>query len=257
MSLHLDRREDGIAIVTMDRPGKRNAFTLEMYRALGEIFAVLDAEEAVRCIILTGAAGHFCAGSDIGDFDTTRDDVAQARDYADFTLSMTDRVKFCRHPTIAAIEGVCVGGGLEMASLCDIRLGAAGSRYGIPINRIAMTVDHRELVDLIEVIGHRAVLEILIEGRIFGVEEAMAKGLLTRVVPEGEALPAALDAAAAIARTAPLSNRLHKKFIRRLRDPAPLTEAEKAEAYACFSTEDYRIGRAAFLRKERPAFVGR
>lgn len=257
MSLRLQREEGGIALVTMDRPAKRNAFTLEMYRALGDFFSELDADDAVRCVVLTGAGGHFCAGSDIGDFDSNRDDVAQARDYADFTLSMTDRLKFCRHPTIAAIEGVCVGGGLEMAALCDLRLGAAGSRYGIPINRIAMTVDHRELVDLIEVIGHRATLEILVEGRIFGPEEALAKGLLTRIVPEGGALDAALEAARRIAGTAPLSNRLHKKFIRRLRDPAPLTEAERDEAYACFGTEDYRIGRAAFLRKERPGFVGR
>ncbi|MDQ1079745.1 enoyl-CoA hydratase/isomerase family protein [Pseudoroseomonas cervicalis] len=257
MSLRLQREEGGIALVTMDRPAKRNAFTLEMYRALGDFFSELDADDAVRCVVLAGAGGHFCAGSDIGDFDSNRDDVAQARDYADFTLSMTDRLKFCRHPTIAAIEGVCVGGGLEMAALCDLRLGAAGSRYGIPINRIAMTVDHRELVDLIEVIGHRATLEILVEGRIFGPEEALAKGLLTRIVPEGGALDAALEAARRIAGTAPLSNRLHKKFIRRLRDPAPLTEAERDEAYACFGTEDYRIGRAAFLRKERPGFVGR
>ncbi|WBV44345.1 enoyl-CoA hydratase/isomerase family protein [Pseudoroseomonas cervicalis] len=257
MSLRLQREEGGIALVTMDRPAKRNAFTLEMYQALGDFFSELDADDSVRCVVLAGAGGHFCAGSDIGDFDSNRDDVAQARDYADFTLSMTDRLKFCRHPTIAAIEGVCVGGGLEMAALCDLRLGAAGSRYGIPINRIAMTVDHRELVDLIEVIGHRATLEILVEGRIFGPEEALAKGLLTRILPEGGALDAALEAARRIAGTAPLSNRLHKKFIRRLRDPAPLTEAERDEAYACFGTEDYRIGRAAFLRKERPGFVGR
>jgi enoyl-CoA hydratase/carnithine racemase len=257
MSIETSRRPDGIVTVTMNRPAKRNAFTLDMYRDLGATFEALDADDAVRCIVLTGAGGHFCAGSDIGDFDEARDSVAQAREYADFTLAMTDRLKLCRHPTIAAIEGACVGGGLEMAAMCDIRLGAVGSRYGIPINRIAMTVDHRELVDLIEVIGHRATLEILIEGRIFAAEEALSKGLLTRIVPEGQAIDSAMEAAEAIARTAPLSNRLHKKFVRRLRDPAPLTEEERAEAYACFGTEDYRIGRAAFLRKQRPAFVGR
>lgn len=257
MSIEVSRRRDGIVTVTMNRPAKRNAFTLDMYRDLGTTFETLEADDAVRCIVLTGAGGHFCAGSDIGDFGEARDSVAQAREYADFTLAMTDRLKLCRHPTIAAIEGVCVGGGLEMAAMCDIRLGAAGSRYGIPINRIAMTVDHRELVDLIEVIGHRATLEILIEGRIFDAEEALSKGLLTRIVPEGQALDSATEAAETIARTAPLSNRLHKKFVRRLRDPAPLTEEERAEAYACFSTEDYRIGRAAFLQKQRPTFVGR
>jgi enoyl-CoA hydratase/carnithine racemase len=257
MSIRVSGRPDGVSVVTMNRPVKRNAFTLEMYRELGAAFDALDADDGVRCVILTGSGGHFCAGSDIGDFDATRDGVDQARSYADFTLAMTDRVKHCRHPTIAAIEGVCVGGGLEMAALCDIRLGGVSSRYGIPINRIAMTVDHRELADLIEVIGHRATLEILLEGRIFGAEEALTKGLLTRIVCDGGVLDAALDVAGTMARAAPLSNRLHKKFVRRLRDPAPLTEVERAEAYACFGTEDYRIGRAAFLAKERPVFTGR
>jgi enoyl-CoA hydratase/carnithine racemase len=247
----------GVATVLMNRPQKRNAFTMDMYRRFGEIFAELDADDAVRCIVLRGAGGHFCAGSDIGSFGQDRDGRAQARAYADFTLDMTDRLKNSRHPTVAAIEGVCVGGGLEIASMCDIRIAARSARFGVPINRIGLTLDYRELADLIAVIGHAAALDILLEGRIFGAEEALSKGLVTRLVAD-EAFAGEVEAASArIAAAAPLVNRWHKKFVQRLRQPAPLTPDEIDEAYACFDTEDYRLGCEAFGRKQVPSFVGR
>jgi enoyl-CoA hydratase/carnithine racemase len=256
MSIRLERREGGIATLMMDRPEKRNAFTLDMYREFGTLLSELEADDAIRCIVVRGAGGAFCAGSDIGGFEDDRDGRAQAREYADFTLDMTNRLRNTRHPTLACIEGVCVGGGLEIAAMCDIRIAGRSSRYGIPINRIGLTLDYRELDDLIAVVGPTHALEILLEGHIFGAEEAFSKGIVTRIVEDDQVLSEAYATAERISVAAPLVNRWHKAFVRRLRDRTPITEQERAEAYACFDTEDYRIGRAAFSKKTKPAFVG-
>lgn len=257
MSIDLSRDENGVVTVLINRPAKRNAFTMEMYSAFGAAFAALEADDSVRCVLVRGAGGHFCAGSDIGGFGDDRNGGQQAREYADFTLAMTDHLKSLRHPTVACVEGACVGGGLEIAAMCDVRIAGRSARFGVPINRIGITLDYRELADITAVIGHSAALEMLIEGRIFGAEEALAKGLVTRIVEDDDVASEAFAAAARIAAGAPLVNRWHKKFIQRLQQKQPLSEAEKEEAYACFDTEDYRLGRDAFSRKLKPAFVGR
>lgn len=249
--------DGGIVHLAMSNPCKKNAFTLDMYRELGAHLDALDARDDVRCVIVRGAGGDFCAGSDISGFDDNRDGVSAARAYADFTVAMVRKLRDFRHPTVACIEGACVGGGLEIASVCDIRIAGASARFGIPVNRIGITLDYAELADLLAVISRTAALEILLEGRIFDAGEALRIGLVSRIVDDGSVAQEATAAAGRIARSAPLVNRWHKKFIGRLQDPAPLTQAELAEAYACFGTEDYRIGRDAFSAKQRPEFIGR
>lgn len=255
MAISLSQPDNGVVTLLMDRPAKHNAFTWEMYEAFGAACDALQADDSVRCVIVRGAGGAFCAGSDIGGFDENRSGVEQARAYAAFTLAMFDKFKHLRHPTIACIEGVCVGGGLEIAALCDIRIARADARFGIPVNRIGLTLDHQELADLVAVVGHGVALEILLEGRVFGAQEALAKGLLSRVVDD--AWSDAEQTARRIARLAPLSNRWHKKFIRQLQSGQPLTQAQRDEAYACFDTQDYQTGSRAFLEKQRPQFIGR
>ncbi len=255
--IRLEKGNAGIHRLVMDRPEKRNALTMEMYAELGRIAGALDADPDVRCVIVTGTGGAFCAGSDIGGFESDRNGRAKAREYARFTIEMLDKLKNLRHPTIASIRGACVGGGLEIACMCDIRIAARTARFGIPVNRIGLTVDHDELADLVAVVGHTVALEILLEGRIFQGEEAALKGLVSRVVDEAELDEETGKAATRIAAGAPLVNRLHKKFVRRMRDPAPLTPGEREEAYDCFESEDYRIGQDAFLKKQPAAFVGR
>jgi enoyl-CoA hydratase/carnithine racemase len=257
MSIDLSHDGDGVATVLMNRPQKRNAFTLDMYREFGRVMRELEADDAVRCVVLRGAGGAFCAGSDIGGFADERDGAAQAAEYAAFTLSMTGALKNLRHPSVACIEGVCVGGGLELAAMCDIRVAGRGSRYGIPVNRIGLTVDHQELVELMDLIGAARALEILLEGHIFGAEEALSKGLLSRVVDDERVVEHAYATALRIAAAAPLVNRWHKRFVAQLRQGRALSPAERAEAYACFATEDYRRGREAFARKQVPEFIGR
>jgi enoyl-CoA hydratase/carnithine racemase len=248
---------NGVAFLTMNNPGKKNAFTLDMYRDFGEGLARLDGRDDVRCLLVRGADGDFCAGSDIGGFDGNRNGVELAREYADFTVAMVRQLRDFRHPTVACIEGVCVGGGLEIASVCDIRIAGKSARFGIPVSRIGINLDYAELADLIDVIGATAALEILLEGRIFDANEALRVGLVTRLVEDDAAAAEAEGVANRIAQSAPLVNRWHKKFVRRLKGSAPLSAEEIAEAYKCFETEDYEIGRRSFAAKQRPAFVGR
>ncbi|MYN13063.1 enoyl-CoA hydratase/isomerase family protein [Pusillimonas sp. TS35] len=256
MAIRVENNGAGVWTVWLDRPTKRNAMTLDMYRDFAAAIDALDADDAVRCVVIRGAGGAFCSGSDIGTFDEDRSGSEQARAYAELTLDCTDRLKLTRHPTVACIEGVCVGGGLEIAALCDIRIAAHSARFGVPVNRIGIVLDHRELHDIVSLVGPATTLEILLEGRIFGADEAMHKGLLSQVVPDEDLAERVHDTARRIAAGAPLTNRWHKKFVRQLAQGTSLTPQDRLEAYACFNTEDYRIGQKAFLSKTQPVFVG-
>jgi enoyl-CoA hydratase/carnithine racemase len=158
---------------------------------------------------------------------------------------------------VALIQGACVGGGLLIASQCDLRIANTSSRFGVPVKNLGLTESYDELRTMMRVIGPAASLELLLEGRIWDSREAYEKGLVSRVVADSEVVAEAYATARRIAEGAPLVARWHKKFVRRLLDPRALTEAEYDEGYACFDTEDFRAGVAAFLAKRKPEFSGR
>jgi enoyl-CoA hydratase/carnithine racemase len=163
----------------------------------------------------------------------------------------------CRHPVVAMIHGICVGGGLEIASCCDLRICGESSRFGVPINKLGLVMSPTELEGLVHLVGAASALEILLEGRIFAAGDALDKGLVTRVVPDEEVARETAETVARIVEGAPLVARWHKKFIKRFEDPKPLTEAEIDEGYLCFGTRDFQIGYKAFLKKAKPKFVAR
>ena len=254
----LVERDDAIATVVLNRPDKLNAMTKPMWRMLGESVAALAADDAVRCIVLRGAGGKaFSPGNDISEFETERSNPAQAKEYGKLMHTALAALRDCRTPTVAAIRGICVGGGMEVAALCDLRICGRGSRFGAPIKNLGLVMAYPEIGALIALVGRAVALEILLEGRIFGAEEAKEKGVVTRVVDDATVLDEAYAAARRIAEGAPLVARWHKKFAKRLADPRPLSEAELAEGYECFGTEDFRIGYKAFLAKQKPAFKGK
>jgi enoyl-CoA hydratase len=251
-------RNGAIATVTLNNPGKLNALSFGMWSRLGGIMRELEADDGVRCVVLRGAGEKaFAAGADISEFETMRTNAKVAKDYGNKIEGTMRAVKECRHPTVAMIHGVCVGGGLEIASQCDLRICGVSSRFGIPINKLGLVVGYGEMGALIELVGRGTALEILLEGRVFDADEAKQKCLVTRVVADDRVEAEALAAAGRIAAGAPLVARWHKKFALRLADPNPLTEAERDEGYACFDTEDYRIGFNAFLAKAKPQFKGK
>ncbi|MGH8714038.1 MAG: enoyl-CoA hydratase/isomerase family protein [Casimicrobiaceae bacterium] len=250
-------RDGAIATVVLDRPDKLNAMSWAAWTGLGACMRELSADDQLRCVILRGAGTKaFAAGADIGEFPAVRANAAQGRDYGELIHATMRAIGECRHPTVAMIHGVCVGGGLEVALMCDLRICGAGSRFGIPINRLGLTMGYGELAGLLAVAGPAVALEILLEGRIFGAQEAYDKRLVQRVVADDRVEAEARAAAARIAAGAPLVARWHKQFIRRLAAKPQLSDAEWAEGYACFDTADFREGLAAFLDKREPRFRG-
>src|SRR5207249_1886457 len=149
---------------------------------------------------------------------------------------------------------ICVGGGLEIAALCDIRICGESSRFGAPINRLGLVMAHAEMTALLALVGRAVTLEMLLEGRIFGAAEAKEKGLVTRVVPDVKVAEEAYATAARIAEGAPLVARWHKQFLRRLEAGGELSASDIDAGFACYDTEDFRIGYKAFLDKVKPKF---
>ena len=251
-------RDGSIATVTLNRPQKLNALTKAMWRDLGVAVTRLAADRELRCIIVRGAGERaFSPGNDIGEFARERSNKIEARAYGAFMHETARALEACPIPMIAQIHGVCVGGGLEIAALCDLRICGVSSRFGAPIKNLGLVMAYAEMAPLVRLVGSDVALEILLEGRIFDAAEAKEKGLVTRVVADDDVASEVAATAARIAEGAPLVARWHKKFARRLADPTPISELEADECFDCFDTEDFRIGYAAFLAKQKPQFKGR
>ncbi len=256
MSEILVTATDGIATVTLSHPGKLNAIDTAMWRRLRVVFEGLTQDTSLRCVIVRGADGNFAAGADVEEFPAVRATVEQGIAYhEDLIAPALQAIAECLHPTVAAIDGVCVGGGLEIACSCDIRIAQHGSRFGIPINRLGFPLAPRELQGLLQLVGKARTLEILLEGRVFDAEEAQAKGLLHRIAADVHS--AAHESAVRIAQGAPLAARANKAMVRRLMPPvAPLNEHELNAGYAFLESRDYREGVESFLAKRPPVFQG-
>jgi enoyl-CoA hydratase/carnithine racemase len=254
----LVERDGAIATVVLNRPHKLNALTRSMWGELGDAVWGLSQDAGVRCIILRGAGEKaFSPGNDIGEFETQRSSKAQAIEYGKAMHSTAEKLAACLTPIVAQIHGICVGGGLEIAALADLRICGASSRFGAPIKNLGLVMAYAEMAPLVRLVGKSVALEILLEGRVFDAAEAKDKGLVTRIVPDDQVAAEARATAERIADGAPLVARWHKKFAKRLAEGGPLTPRELDECFDCFDTEDFRIGYSAFLAKAKPGFVGR
>lgn len=260
--LILTERHDRVAVVVLNRPERLNAMNLAMWQALADTLQALNADSALRCLVLRGGANAegrvaFGAGADIAEFAERRSSAAQAEAYAEVMEKAGDALRDSPHPTLAAVQGPCVGGGLELALQCDLRIAGAGARFGIPIGRIGHGLPLSALRPLVELCGRSTALELLLEGRLYGAEEALAKGLVNRVLPDDQVVAEALAAAQRIAAGAPLAHRFHRAFTRRALDPRPFSHEEWQAPFALCDSADYAEGIRSFLAKETPAFEGK
>jgi len=224
-------READLAHVLLDLPATLHVLDRTGWIDLTRSMEALSGDAALRCVLIRGTGGRaFSAGSDIGAFPKQRETRDDVRSYGRAIYGALSAVRGCVHPTVAVIEGLCVGGGLEIAACCDLRICGESSRFGVPINRLGLTMAYEELNPLVELLGPGPVLELLLTGDLIAAGRAREVGLVQRVAPDEEVLAAGLQVARKVADGAPLVNRWHKRFIRRLADPAPLTDAEREEA---------------------------
>jgi len=218
----------------------------------------LDRDKTLRCVVLRGAGDKaFAAGADISEFGKTRSSSKAAKKYGEQIEATMDAVSRCRHPVVAMIHGACVGGGLEIASQCDLRICGTSSRFGVPINKLGLVVGYGEMQGLVGLVGRAAAMEILLEGRIFSAAEAKDMGLVNRVVADDKVEEEALARPPHRRRGAAGRAAWHRSSRGAREPPRDLCQAERNEAYACYDTGDFREGVAAFLAKRKPDFKGK
>ncbi|MEM9014508.1 MAG: enoyl-CoA hydratase-related protein [Pseudomonadota bacterium] len=250
--------EDGVATITLNNPDKLNAMTRSMWVSFAETWLQLNALEDIRCVVLTGAGSRgFCPGNDISEFEDYRSDASKARALSEIMNAGRSAMLASPHPVIAKIRGACVGGGLEIAAMCDMRICSQNSRFGAPLNRLGLTMAYEEMLPIWRIADRATMFEFLVEGRIIDADDALRRGLVNRIVDTDRLDEDVAATVRAICDGPPLVHRWHKKFFNRLERDIPLTEDDHDEHYLSFETEDYKIGYRSFLAKEKPKFVGR
>lgn len=253
----LIERDGAIATVTLNNPDKMNALGKPMWKALRDGFCRLAEDSSLRCVVVRGAGTKaFAAGADITEFEAERADPGQARAYDALLHEALTAIDRCPHPTVAMIHGACVGGGLQIAAQCDLRIAGVSAKFGAPVGKLGMAMPCAEVESITRLVGMATMLEILLEGRILDAQEALAKNIVTRLVPDDRVEAEALAAARRIADGAPRVARWHKAYVRRIMEPRPIVEAEREAGYFYFATRDFREGLAAFLGKRKPEFHG-
>jgi enoyl-CoA hydratase/carnithine racemase len=253
-------RQPPLATITFNRPAQRNAISLPMWQKLACVLAGLDADREVRAVVITGAGTEaFSAGADIQDFAEHRSDSQKGRGYNDAVNGVLATLSGMATPTISMIQGFAVGGGCELAIATDLRIAAEGSRLGIPVARLGITVGHKEMQGLVNLVGKGNALYILLSGRLLDAREALRIGLVNQVVPPEELRPYTYALAEEIASLAPLSHEVNKRTLNQVLAKPSLTDLTPEEAdlpLTQFDTQDYQEGYRAFLEKRRPRFIG-
>ena len=244
-----------IVEVSLNRPEKLNALTKPMWKELGKIFKKLSKDKNLRCIIIRGKGGKsFSPGNDISEFETQRSSSKLAKAYGVHLHGTLRAIQDCPIPTIALIEGICVGGGMEIASCCDLRICGESSRFGVPIKRLGLTMAAKELDALLRITSYSIAMEILLEGKIISAEEAYKKNLVNRVVADLEVETEAYKSAELISEGAPKVARWHKQFAKEILKTGKVSDKLNNLGYKCYDTEDFKIGYKSFLAKTKPKF---
>lgn len=247
---------DGIARVTLSNPGKLNALTVAMWRELRGHFDALNADRGrTRVVIVDGDGGHFAAGGDISEFPDFRFDAASLAHFHEAeVLPALHAMLACEIPLVAQIEGPCIGGGLEIAACCDLRIGSASSHYGVPIAKLGFPMAPGELEIVAAAFGATVLRELLIDARVLDAEAALARGLVCRVVADIDLAAEALQTARRIALLSPQALQLNKRALRTFATPGCSTLQQRAAHYSYADSAEHREGLAAFNEKRSPRF---
>lgn len=254
-------RKDGpIGWIVFNNPARRNAVSVEMWEALAEIVDDYARDPAIRVIVARGAGGKaFVSGADISEFEQKRSTPESTEAYRRISERGGEALRLVGKPTIAMIEGFCIGGGVSLALSCDLRIAAESARFGVPAARLGLGYELPGVKKLVDVVGPAFAKEIFFTARQFNAAEALQMGLINRMVADEQLEAYVADHARMIAANAPLTVASIKTIV----GEALKDESERDEALcdrvvdACFNSEDYVEGRRAFMEKRPAAFKGR
>ncbi len=250
-------RAGHVVSLEIQRPDKKNALTEAMWLDLTVLFETLGAENDVRAIVLSGTGGNFCAGADIAEFDTARRGE-RAAVYEEANSRAFRAVRDCPVPTIAAIDGICFGGGFGVAAACDLRIASPDALFSVPAAKLGLAYPVDAMADIVHALGPQLSRYMTFSAGRLDAATALALGFLLEVTDQPPAIDRALEVATVIASNAPLSVRASKAAIRAVLtgDAADIARATELGS-ATFASADYEEGRAAFREKRKATFTGR
>ena len=256
----LMRRDGAIGHMIFNQPEKRNAVSLAMWERASEILDEFENDPGIRVVVLSGAGGKaFVSGADISEFETKRGTAEAQQHYNAQTGKVYERIEAFPKPTIAMIDGFCIGGGLNLACVCDIRICSEKSQFGMPAARLALGYPFPAIRRLASIVGIANARDLMFTARRIDAAHAHRIGLAQQIVPEAELEQVVADYAGTIAGNAPMTVAA-MKFISTqvLADPGDRDlELCQAMVNACFASEDFKEGRRAFMEKRKPEFQGR
>jgi enoyl-CoA hydratase len=255
----LSRKDGRVGYVIFDNPERHNAVSLDMWAAAGKMLEDFRNDNNIRVVVVTGAGGKaFVSGADISRFEKERsNEEAIARYNATVEKSCAGFHEFPK-PTIAMIRGYCIGGGVGLATCCDIRICTDGSKFAVPAAKLGLGYGYLGLKRLIDVVGASFAMEIFYTARQFSAAEVLTMGLVNRVVPDGELESYVKTYADTIAENAPLTIRAVKATISEIMKDESKRDMKGSQTLveACFKSRDYEEGRKAFMEKRKPVFTG-
>jgi len=252
------RKEGAVGWLIFNNPERRNAISVDMWEAIPAVLSRYESDAEVRVIVLAGAGDKaFVSGADISQFEKERSSADAVQRYEELAEGAAARLQDCDKPLIAMIRGYCLGGGLNIAVLCDLRIASDDARFGIPAAKMGLGYRASSMKNLVQVVGAPNAREIMLTARQFTAAEAKDMGLVNKVVAVSDLEKAVAEYTQTVAGNAPLTMRTAKRIIREIGRVD--YDAAKCRAWAkeCFESEDYKEGRKAFMEKRKPIFTGK
>ncbi|MEY3886140.1 MAG: hypothetical protein RL650_232 [Pseudomonadota bacterium] len=256
----LARKDKHIGWITFNNPARHNAVSLEMWEGLAHIAHQFTADPDIRVVVVQGAGGKaFVSGADISEFENQRNSAESETHYNAVSAKGMHALKNINKPTIAMIQGYCIGGGVGVALNCDIRIASDNSKFAVPAARLGLGYEYEGVRKLVDVVGPSFAQEIFFTARQFSASEAMGMGLINRMVAADALEQYVQQYAEMIASNAPMTVASIKTLVSEIvKDEAKrnMDLCEKVVA-ACFNSEDFKEGRTAFMAKRKPVFKGK
>jgi len=256
----LQRREGPIARIIFNQPEKRNAVSFDMWKAVYDAINTLRKDDNVRVLILSGAGGKsFVAGADISKFESERASKNAVTEYNDMTKKVYDGVANFPKPTIAQIDGFCIGGGVGLAASCDMRFCGISSQFAVPAAKLGLGYEYEGINRLIQLIGPAFTKEVFFTARRFNSQEMASMGFINKILDDNELAPYCIEVANMIAENAPLTIEATKFIANQcvMEESEKNLEACNTKVMTCFESLDYVEGRKAFMEKRKPVFSGK